>query len=67
MAQSVNHLTLDLSSGLDFRVVRSSPMLGSILGAEPIYIFHYIYIYIFCDPTQKSSRRSPNEASTDAG
>ena len=28
VAQSVKHLTLDLSSGLDLRVVSSSPMLG---------------------------------------
>ena len=28
-------LTLDLSSGLDLRVVSSSPMLGSMLSMEP--------------------------------
>ena len=33
--QVSQHLTLDLSSGLDFRVVSSSPMLGSTLGMEP--------------------------------
>jgi len=36
VAQSVKHLTLDLSSGLDLRVVSSSSSLGSALGMEPI-------------------------------
>ena len=35
MAQSFKHLTLDLNSSLDLRVVSSSPMLGSILGVKP--------------------------------
>ena len=35
MGQSVKRLTLDLSSGLDLRVVSSSPTLGSMLGAIP--------------------------------
>ena len=35
MAQSVECPTLDLSSGLDLRVVSSSPALGFILGVEP--------------------------------
>ena len=35
MAQSVKQLTLDFGSGHDLRVVRSSPMSGSVLGAEP--------------------------------
>ena len=35
MAQSVKRLTLDLSSGLDLRVMSSSPALGSRLGVEP--------------------------------
>jgi len=34
-ARSVKHPTLELSSGLDLRVVSSSPMLGSMLGVEP--------------------------------
>ena len=34
MTQSAKCLTLDLSLGLDLRVVNSSPMLGSILGVE---------------------------------
>jgi len=34
-AQSVKRLTLDLNSGLDLRVVSSSPTLGSTLGMEP--------------------------------
>ena len=33
MAQSVKHLALALRSGLDLRVVGSSPMLGSVLDA----------------------------------
>ena len=37
VAQSVKHLTLDLSSGHDLRVVRSSPGLGSVLSMEPAY------------------------------
>ena len=32
MAQSVKCPTLDLSSGLDLRVMSSSPTLGSVLG-----------------------------------
>jgi len=35
VAQSVKHPTLDLSSGLDLRVVSSSSELGSTLGMEP--------------------------------
>jgi len=35
VAQSVKCPTLDLSSGLDLRVVSSNPMLGSMLGMEP--------------------------------
>ena len=35
VAQSAKHLTLDLSSDLDLRVMSSSPMLGSVLGVEP--------------------------------
>ena len=34
MAQSVKHPTLDLSSGLDLRVVRSSPTLDLVLAME---------------------------------
>ena len=35
LAQSDKYLTLDLSSGLDLRVMSSSPALGSMLGMEP--------------------------------
>jgi len=35
VAQSVKHLTVDLSSGPDLRVMSSSSMLGSMLGMEP--------------------------------
>ena len=35
MAQSVKCLTLDLSSNLDLRVMRSSPVLGSALDMKP--------------------------------
>ena len=35
MAPPVKHLTFDLSSGLDVRVMSSSPELGSVLGVEP--------------------------------
>ena len=35
MAQLVKHLTHDLSSGLDLRVLSSSPALGSALGMKP--------------------------------
>ena len=35
MAQSVKHLSLDLSSGLDLTVVSSSPALGPALGMKP--------------------------------
>ena len=34
-APSVEHLTLDLSSGLDLKAMSSSPMLGSAPGMEP--------------------------------
>ena len=34
MAQSVKCLTVDVSSGCDLMVVRSSPALGSALGME---------------------------------
>ena len=35
VAQSVKHVTLDLGSGHDLRVMRSSPTLGSVLNMEP--------------------------------
>ena len=35
VAQAVKRLTFDFSSGLDLRVVSSSPTLGSMLGMEP--------------------------------
>ena len=35
VAQSVKRLTLDFGSGHDLTVVRSSPMLGSVLGMKP--------------------------------
>lgn len=35
MVQSFEHLTHDISSDLDLRVVSSSPALGSLLGVEP--------------------------------
>ena len=35
VAQSVKRLMLDLSLGLDLRVVSSSPMLGPVPGVEP--------------------------------
>ena len=36
VAQSVKHLTPELSSGLDRRVVSSSIALGSVLGVEQV-------------------------------
>ena len=36
MAPSVKHLTLDLSSGFDLRIVSLIPALGSVLGVEPL-------------------------------
>ena len=36
MAQSVECPTLDLSSGLDLRVVSSRSTLGSVLGMKPV-------------------------------
>ena len=36
MAQLVKHLTLDFSSGLDLRVMNSSPMVSSMLDVEPL-------------------------------
>ena len=35
MAQLVGHVTLDISSDLDLRVMSLSPVLGSALGVEP--------------------------------
>ena len=35
VAQLVKHLTLDFSPGHDLMVVRSSPVLGSMLSVEP--------------------------------
>ena len=35
MAQSVKCLTLNLSLGLDLKLMSSSPMLSTILGVEP--------------------------------
>lgn len=36
MGNSVEHLTLDLSSGVSLRIMSSSPELGSTLGVEPM-------------------------------
>ena len=36
-AQSVKRPTFDLGSGLDFRVVSSSAMMGSPLGVKPTF------------------------------
>ena len=35
VAPSVKHLTLDVSSGLDLRVVSLNPTLGSMFSMEP--------------------------------
>ena len=35
VVQSVKRLALDLSLGLDLRVMSSSPVFGSMLGMEP--------------------------------
>ena len=32
----VKRLTLDLGSGLDLKVVRSGPVVGSVLGVKPV-------------------------------
>lgn len=37
MSQLIKHLTVDLGSGLDLRVVSSGPTLGSTMGTEPPY------------------------------
>ena len=37
VAQSVEPLSLDLSSGLDLRIMSSSPMLASALDMEPTF------------------------------
>ena len=34
VAQSVRHLTLDFGSDRDFRILRSSPPVGSVLSEE---------------------------------
>ena len=36
MAQLVKRLTLDLSSGLDLKVMSSGPVVGSVLGVKPV-------------------------------
>ena len=58
MDQSVKHLTLDLSSGLDLRAVSSGPTLGFVLGVKPtfkkkkkvsfsfIIVLHVLYKYV---------------------
>ena len=38
MAQWVKHPILNFVSGHNLRVVRSSPMLGSMLGMEPTWV-----------------------------
>ena len=38
MAQWIKRLALDLSSGLDLRVVKSSPILNSMLGMKQTLI-----------------------------
>ena len=37
MTQLVKGLTLDFSSGLDLRVMTSSPVLGYMLGVDPTW------------------------------
>ena len=36
VVQSVKHPMLGFGSGCDLRIVRSSPMLGFVLGMEPV-------------------------------
>ena len=47
MVQSVKRPTLDLTSGLDLRVVSSSPMLVSILGMEPTLKKNVVGFWIY--------------------
>ena len=44
VAQLVKCLTLDFSSGLDLRVVSSSPALGSVPGVAPTFKKKYLTI-----------------------
>ena len=55
MAQSVKHPSLDLSSGLDLRVMSSSPTFGSTMGVVSTQKNKHILMkigYIFKNKTQ---------------
>ena len=49
VAQSVEHLTLDFGSGHDLRVVRSSPLSGSMLGVESAW--DSLFSFSFATPS----------------
>ena len=42
LAQLVRRWTLDFNFGHDFRVVRLSPTLGSVLGVQPAFKILYL-------------------------
>ena len=50
MAQSVEHLTLDFSSGHDPRVMGLSPKTGSVLSVEPAW--DSLSFLLFPSPSQ---------------
>lgn len=58
MAPSVKRPTLDLSSGVDPRVMSSSPALDSTLGVEPTFFKNVIFNGSF--PTKSEVIGAPN-------
>ena len=42
-AQSAKRPTLDLSSSVDLRVGRTSPVLGSMLGVGPGFVYLFVF------------------------
>ena len=54
MAQSVERLTLDFSSGHDPRVLGSSPMSGSVLSVEPTWDSLSLFLSLSLSPPSLS-------------
>ena len=63
VTQLIKGPTLGLSSGLDLRVVSSSPVLASMLGVEPtLFIFSKDFYYLF-DRKRHSERGNTSRES----
>ena len=57
MAQLVKHVTLDLSSGLDLRVLSLGPQLSSTLSVELTLFLFFFKDFIYSQETHRERQR----------